>query len=577
MATVTGLTADRMLAIEAASVVDGDVVGDNLILTQHGGTQINAGSVRGPQGDPGPVGQDLSVISALPVLTVGQAGQIRAGRQLTAADFTNLGLSAPIGLWNLSDLTDASGNGRSLLNKGAVPLAVGINGLPNTAARFVGNTGQALYIPDTGANDPFRMRTGSYGCWFKTTRQLTEQILMSRNLNAGNQRSWYVELPGSGNTLTCLVSNDGTNGSLVNGVTNVTDDQWHFVVVTYDGTRQAMYIDGNLEGSVRYHGIFHPAAAPFNIGAVNADAATATGAPWSGWIDEAFVTGDSLTEEQVRVLYCAKLPHTLAAVPRRVALTVRRRRRGAALTVADFPTPPLRLHNFSGGSLGDEGTLGVTLTNTGVISTTGADGTPNNGVNFNNSAFLESTDAGLPQLASSRSYGAWFKSVNSASYQTLIGWGVGLTRMGPDGFLEAWCASAGITAKKVCNDGKWHHFVTVVDSAATDGAKQKVYIDGQLIAASATIDTLGALTGKFSIGCDASQNYRVVGQMDSVFVCSGALTGEDVRKIYNKGTQGMGPSPKNVGDHVEIMDAANILATFDTLEAQHLIDLTVAA
>ena len=33
MATVTGLTADRMLAIEAASVVDGDVVGDNLILT----------------------------------------------------------------------------------------------------------------------------------------------------------------------------------------------------------------------------------------------------------------------------------------------------------------------------------------------------------------------------------------------------------------------------------------------------------------------------------------------------------------------------------------------------------------
>ena len=56
MATVTGLTAERMLAIEAASVVDGDVVGDNLILTQHGGTQINAGNVRGPQGAPGPVG-----------------------------------------------------------------------------------------------------------------------------------------------------------------------------------------------------------------------------------------------------------------------------------------------------------------------------------------------------------------------------------------------------------------------------------------------------------------------------------------------------------------------------------------
>lgn len=53
MATVTGLTATRMLAIEAASVVNGVVVGDNLLLTKYDGTQINAGSVRGPQGSPG--------------------------------------------------------------------------------------------------------------------------------------------------------------------------------------------------------------------------------------------------------------------------------------------------------------------------------------------------------------------------------------------------------------------------------------------------------------------------------------------------------------------------------------------
>lgn len=50
MATVTSLTADRMLAIEAASVVDGAVVGDNLILEKHDGTTINAGNVRGPVG-----------------------------------------------------------------------------------------------------------------------------------------------------------------------------------------------------------------------------------------------------------------------------------------------------------------------------------------------------------------------------------------------------------------------------------------------------------------------------------------------------------------------------------------------
>lgn len=50
MATVTGFTADRMLAIENGTVVDGSVVGDNLILTTKGGTNIDAGNVRGPAG-----------------------------------------------------------------------------------------------------------------------------------------------------------------------------------------------------------------------------------------------------------------------------------------------------------------------------------------------------------------------------------------------------------------------------------------------------------------------------------------------------------------------------------------------
>lgn len=50
MATITGLTAERMEEIEAASIVDGSIVGDNLILEKHDGSTINAGNVRGPQG-----------------------------------------------------------------------------------------------------------------------------------------------------------------------------------------------------------------------------------------------------------------------------------------------------------------------------------------------------------------------------------------------------------------------------------------------------------------------------------------------------------------------------------------------
>ena len=56
MGTVTGLTAARMIAIEDASIVDGNIVGNDLILTTHGGTDINAGNVRGPIGLTGATG-----------------------------------------------------------------------------------------------------------------------------------------------------------------------------------------------------------------------------------------------------------------------------------------------------------------------------------------------------------------------------------------------------------------------------------------------------------------------------------------------------------------------------------------
>lgn len=50
MATVDGVTKAKSLAIEAASVVDGEVIGDNLVLYRHDGTPIDAGNVRGPAG-----------------------------------------------------------------------------------------------------------------------------------------------------------------------------------------------------------------------------------------------------------------------------------------------------------------------------------------------------------------------------------------------------------------------------------------------------------------------------------------------------------------------------------------------
>lgn len=70
MGTITGLTADRMLEIEAASIVDGDVVGDDLFLTRHDGTPINVGNVRGIPGPKGDIGPSAAppLVTSLPAL-----------------------------------------------------------------------------------------------------------------------------------------------------------------------------------------------------------------------------------------------------------------------------------------------------------------------------------------------------------------------------------------------------------------------------------------------------------------------------------------------------------------------------
>jgi len=63
MATVTGFTSARMLAIENETVVDGNIVGNNLILVRRDAVTIDAGNVRGPVGPQGPSG-DVGDIKA---------------------------------------------------------------------------------------------------------------------------------------------------------------------------------------------------------------------------------------------------------------------------------------------------------------------------------------------------------------------------------------------------------------------------------------------------------------------------------------------------------------------------------
>jgi hypothetical protein len=535
---------------------------------------------------------ERGVLSAS-ILEVGAVGQVRAGRQLSVVDFTDLKVTAPLGLWNLSDTSDASGNARVLINRGPtpVPFGVGINGLASTCAVFVGSTTQALYIVDSGAADPFRIATGSWGCWFRTAKRGAVQSLIGKWGGTGPTSAYlaYIHLD---NRLKADYSDGVNKFSGPSSVTDVADDRWHFVVVTHDGGALRLYLDGVLEGVRSGVNPLPLIAAPLNIGAFGADAGVAGSSPHYGRIDEAFVTNEVLYEDQIRILYAARLTHTLGAAPREATLAVHRKRKGGAFLSSYFTTTPLRLYNFTQTTASgtaweiDQGSNAVVLTAQGagpVFGQVGADGRRWGGVGFNGAGSAATTDAGLPAGTAARSYGCWVKT-SSAVNQTILGWG---TSGAADarfstqatGALVAYSGADVMTGPSI-NDGQWHLVIVAEDNAAAsgDGVKRKLYLDGRLVAGSTVLNAItlaGAL--RFRVGAAPDGALPFTGQVDAVFVCGYAMAQDEVLRLWSKGGQDLGVNPKNVGDHIERLGADGVLFIGDTLEPQHSIDIGVVA
>jgi hypothetical protein len=534
-----------------------------------------------------------SKLASAAVGDVGYLSNVRAGRQLALTDFTTLcGLpNTPVGLFNLHSTANL-GTGGALSVRGAFASTNGIGGSgAGGAALFQGNvlaTPMGLYIPDTGAGDPFRLRHGSFGCWLKTAKRGTTQVLMAKASAASF--GWFFAI-NSGNGVSPAISLDGSTQVGPVGTTDVCDDRWHFAVATYDGNMLALYIDGAKEAQFLTSGTIFSSTGPFDIGSQFADAATAANLPHFGLIDEAFVTHDVLTDEQIRLLYCAKIPHGFTSVPRDISLQIHRRRRGALYVPGDFPAAPARLYN--GASTADSSANNVPLTanvGTGTIGQgTGPDGAKDSARVYSGAHTGDSaTEAGLPSGAAGiRVYGCWFKTTMTV-VGVIMGWGTLGTAdarmwVSPVNLVAASGADQMVTASLVVNDGLWHFAIVIEDPNALDGVKRKLYLDGRLVAASTVLNTLtlnAAPANMFRLGASNNGANPFVGSIARAFVidATGVTVNQDkIAALMNKVSQDLGASPRNIGEHIEGYDAANIYALFDGVDGQNSVELSVAA
>lgn len=524
------------------------------------------------------------------VLETGMLGQSRAGRNLAWDDFWDFcGLGAlPLAIWNCAgNATDSSGNSRDLTNKGSVPFGIGLAGAASSAAVFAGSTAQALYRADTGGGDPFRIKTGSVGCWFKTAKVGTEQYLVAKYRATGNQRSFRLQVH-STNVVRATVSFDGSTTVDCVGSTVVTDDRWHHAVFTFDGAAVRLYVDGQLEQTTLASGAIFGGTGPLNLGAFDADGTTAAANPHYGRIAAAFAAAEVLTPEQVRILYGVRFAHGGASSgTRRVSQRVTRKRLGSALSNSDFPSNPFRLYNFSAGSWSDANagpSLAAVSGSPGMLG--GPDGLSNSGQLFSatGNTGLGTSDSGFPSGTASRSYGCWFNvpAVLGAA-QNLMAWGTDATAhasvfVETSGALTCKSGADTITGPFVA-DGKWHHFAVVEDNAPGDGVKRKLYLDGVLVGTSTTLTSLTLIGANgFRIGASTAGTQPLAGLVSRAFVFAGALTWEQVQAVRNRSssTTALPDSPKDAGPNVEAVFGADLIYVGEDLEPHATVNLEVS-
>tara|TARA_R110002020_G_scaffold205276_2_gene409839 strand:- start:165 stop:872 length:708 start_codon:yes stop_codon:yes gene_type:complete len=106
------------------------------------------------------------------------------------------------------------------------------------------------YIDFGDVLDFDRFNPFSIGCWFKRNRSGTSEFLVAKQESSGNYRGYTFLLPDDDNKLTIVFRHNaaGYGRLIVDGATAITDTNWHYGVVTYDGSSVTagikIYLDG---------------------------------------------------------------------------------------------------------------------------------------------------------------------------------------------------------------------------------------------------------------------------------------------------------------------------------------------
>ena len=526
------------------------------------------------------------------VLRPGLVGNVCAGRTLSLADFPAArGFDPPRALWGMSDLLDATGNGFNLtVATGSVPTATGIEGVPGTARQFNG----ASYLT---APNAVKHAYGSVGFWFKTGRVVVTSSAMVTWQSATAIGAMRCTILGDGRfgSFQQCAGSSGYWQSAGYGRKRLDDNRWHFVTVTWDGMRLITYIDGELEAPDGF-AVSAPWRGPSNLHAT--DPLTfgciwqgSIADPYTGLLDEVFLTEQVLKLEHHRWLMAAKMAYPSWIEPTNVEMTVENHAPTSLYVAGDFTTQPLVGYNFTAGALTTDnyGSLGRTLTPLPDAAAPKAapdvDGASSGGVFLATGVHYTASDTGLPTGTSPSTIGVWAQiGDTSGTFRLIFKYGVRRAIYYDNGsglaHYDGGWNGAGATGGDHNADGGWHFFVLVSDSSAFDGASTKMYVDGLLVQGGwATLTLVSTLAGASGllIGGETDGSLSLNGTLASAFITNYAMTPEQVIGLWAKQGMPLDSGPAEPSAFVEAITDTHLYVIHDTIDPRATVTYRIAA